>query len=69
MGGMPNSVWLCDSGIWFDDDQGEPEEYKQYVAAETFHTILSLLDSNASRDNIRRVIEAAMAEGEGGLND
>lgn len=60
MGGIPNSVWLCDSGIWFEDSQGEPEEYKQYVEADTLHKILSLLDSNASRDNIRRVIEAAI---------
>ena len=66
MGGITKSVWLCDSGIWFEGNQGEPEEYKQYVAAEILRTILSLLDSNASRDNIRRVIEAAIDEGEGG---
>lgn len=32
--------------------------------AETLRTILSLLDSNASRDNIRRVVEAAIEGGE-----
>lgn len=31
---------------------------------ETLRTILSLLDSNASRDNIRRVVEDAIEGGE-----
>lgn len=60
MSEAPKRIWVCDSGIWFSDDQGEPGEYDQYHHASTLRTILDMLNGNASRENIIRVIEAEL---------
>ena len=79
--GGPNGPDGCLDGIsiWKEDEAPDFSsacawdvriaEKTRQEGFDTLRTILSLLDSNASRDNIRRVIEVAIEEGEGRLNE
>lgn len=39
MSEAPKVIWACDSGVWFGNDQGEPDEYTKYHHDNTVTTL------------------------------